>query len=287
MESSLDLTKKKALIDKNSKLSIARQCKLLGISRSTVYYKPTPPSEDEIRIKNAIDRIYTAHPCYGTRRIRKELEDYGIFIGRSRVRRYMREMDIDAIYPGPNLSKRNKLHHTYPYLLRNVNIDHANQVWGIDLSYIGTSHGWMYLVVIIDWYTRFVVGWGLSNTLHIEFVLEAVKRAIARYGKPEIINSDQGCHFTCKDYIELLKSNEIIISMNGKGRATDNAITERFLRSLKHEKLYLEELHNGREAFRAIDAYIVEYNWQRRHQSLGGKTPASLFFQHSYAVEAV
>jgi putative transposase len=240
---------------KEEKVPIKKQCELLSISRSTAYYTPLGPSDEEIRIKNLIDRIYTAEPTYGARRISNTLRiKYGMNTGRKKVRTYMREMGIDAICPGPNLSKRCKQHHTYPYLLRKVPITHNNHVWGIDLSYIGTETGFMYLVIIIDWYSRFVVGWGLSNTMHVDFVKTAVEKAFKEHGTPEIMNSDQGSHFTCSAYIDLLKSKESIkISMNGKGRATDNAITERFFRNLKQEELYREEIHNGRDAQRLIE----------------------------------
>jgi putative transposase len=200
----------------------------------------------------------------------------------------MREMGIDAIYPGPNLSKRCKQHYTYSYLLRKVPITHNNHVWGIDLSYIGTETGFMYLVVIIDWYSRFVVGLGLSNTMHVEFVKAALERAFKEHGTPDIINSDQGSHFTCPGYIDLIKSKETIkISMNGKGRATDNAITERFFRNLKQEELYREEVHNGKEAYKLIEQYIRKYNWTREHQSLGYRTPAQIYMNPQAAEKAV
>lgn len=274
---------------RGEKVPIKKQCELLSISRSTAYYTPLGPSDEEIRIKNLIDRIYTAEPTYGARRISNTLRiKYGMNTGRKKVRTYMREMGIDAIYPGPNLSKRCKQHHTYPYLLRRVPITHNNHVWGIDLSYIGTETGFMYLVIIIDWYSRFVVGWGLSNTMHVDFVKTAVEKAFKEHGTPEIMNSDQGSHFTCAAYIDLLKSKESIkISMNGKGRATDNAITERFFRNLKQEELYREEIHNGRDANRLIDNYIRKYNWERCHQSLGYSTPAQVYMNMQDAEKVV
>jgi len=264
---------------KSPEMPVKRQCALLSISRATAYYKPAGPSEEEILIKNLIDRIYTEEPCFGARRICKRLRNkYHIEIGRKRVRRYMREMGIDAVYPGPNLSKRNKQHYIYPYLLRKLLITHNNHVWGIDLSYIGTKTGWMYLVVIIDWHSRFIVGWALSNTMHVSFVTEALEKAIRRHGKPDIINSDQGSHFTCPAYIDLVKSHETIkISMNGRGRATDNAITERFIRNLKHEHLHLHEIDSGRDAYRLIDQYMLKYNWQREHQSLNYLKPCDIY----------
>lgn len=189
----------------------------------------------------------------------------------------MREMGIAAIYPGPNLSRRNLQHRIYPYLLRGVKAEYPNQVWGIDLTYVGMSRGWMYLVIIIDWHSRMVVGHAYSNTLHVGFVIECVKEAIRRHGHPQIMNSDQGAHFTSDEYINLLKKESIRISMNGRGRSTDNAITERFIRSLKQERLYLEEFEDARQLKRITSDYIDDYNWQRPHQSLGYKTPSSVY----------
>ncbi len=200
----------------------------------------------------------------------------------------MREMGIDAIYPGPNLSKRCKQHHTYPYLLRNVQAAHNNHIWGIDLSYIGTETGFMYLVVIIDWHSRFIVGWGLSNTMSVDFVISAIVNAFKEHGTPMIMNSDQGSHFTCQAYIDLLKATETVkISMNGKGRATDNAITERFIRNLKQEKLYREEIHDGKDAYSMINEYIHKYNWVRRHQSLEYEIPAAVYYRAEAAIDAI
>lgn len=212
---------KKELIDFNSKIPVKRQCELLKLNRSNVYYRSqrSPnPDLSEVEIKNAIDRIWTANPCFGCRRIRVMLKNkYQINIGKRRLARYMREMGIMALYPGPNLSKRNLQHRTYPYLLRNLKPSHSNHIWGIDLTYIGMRRGWMYLVVIIDWYSRKIVGWSLSNTLHTGFIIECIQAAIRQHGHPLIINSDQGAQFTSEDYIHLLKEQNIRISMNGRG----------------------------------------------------------------------
>lgn len=189
----------------------------------------------------------------------------------------MREMGIYAIYPGPNLSKRNKQHHTYPYLLRNFPVVHPNQVFGIGITYTRMKHGWMYLVVLIDWYSRYIVSWELSQTLEKSFVLTAVRKGIIT-ATPEIINSDQGSHFTCNDYVDLLKENGIRISMDGKGRAADNAITERFFRSLKQEKIYRFEYETPKQVRQGIAEYIDEYNYVRPHQSLEYRTPAEVYF---------
>jgi putative transposase len=237
------MEEKKELIDfGNNELSVKHQCELLELSRSTAYYSVTikQPTQEEIDIKNAIDKIHFHEPAYGCRRIQQNLNSRGFSIGLKRTRRYMQEMDIVAFYPGPNLSKRDLQERTYPYLLRNVSITRRNQVWGIDITYCGTPSGYMYLVAIIDWYSRFIVGWSLSNVMKTDFIIRAIKEAIGKHGKPEIINSDQGSQFTSKDYIDCIKSFESIkISMDGKGRAKDNARTERFFRSYKWERLYL------------------------------------------------
>ncbi|SFL26016.1 putative transposase [Paenibacillus sp. 1_12] len=229
-------------------------------------------------MKNAIDRIHYVEPSYGCRRICYELGKLGFNMGRKRTRRYMQEMGIVAFYPGPNLSKRDLKARTYPYLLRGVPITHVNQVWGIDITYCGTPSGFIYLVAIIDWYSRFIVGYAISNTMQSDFVIRAVRDAVQIHGTPEIMNSDQGSQFTSKDYIDCIKSYETIkISMDGKGRATDNARTERFFRSYKWERLYLECPESVVELKRMTKTYIHRYNWIRGHQSLDDQTPASIY----------
>lgn len=283
----LRLEEKKALIDFGSKeLPVTHQCKLLNLSRSTAYYtiKVHQPDQKEIDIKNAIDRIHFSEPAFGCRRIRDELNDLGVDIGIKLTRRYMQEMGIVAFYPGPNLSKRDLQDRTYPYLLRRVSITHRNQVWGIDITYCGTPTGFMYLVIIIDWYSRFVVGWSLSNTMQTDFIVRTVEEAIKAYGKPEIINSDQGSQFTSKDYINCIKGYETIkISMDGRGRAKDNARTERFFRSYKWERLYLLYPETVAELKQMTKLYMHHYNWKRRHQSLERRTPANVYFGENLA----
>ena len=278
------------MIDKNNgKLSISRQAILLSINRTSLYYKPVPISDEEYWIKRIIDEIYTAHPEYGYRRITVILDrDYDIHINRKRTRRYMREMGIHGFCPGPNLSKRLRGKYVYPYLLRGLNIDRPNQVWSIDVTYCRMKRGFMYMVAIIDWYSHYIVGFALSNTLERTFIIEAIKKAIKRYGTPEIINSDQGSQFTCDDYINLLKDNRIKISMDGKGRALDNQRIERFFRSYKWEKLYLEEYETGQQLKKITQEYIEHYNNRRPHQSLDYSTPAEYYFcSHKQLPEAV
>lgn len=269
------------MIEKNNeKLTLSRQAELLTLNRTSLYYKPVGIRPEELKIKRVIDEIYTTHPEYGYRRMTVILNrDYHFTINRKRTRRYMRDMGIHGFCPGPNLSKRLKGKYIYPYLLRGLKIDRPNQVWSIDITYCRMKHGFMYLVAIIDWYSRYIVGYSLSNTLEKGFVLEAINKAILRYGKPEILNSDQGSQFTSNEYIELLKSHKIKISMDGKGRALDNQRIERFFRSYKWEKLYLEDYETGHQLKQITNEYIVHYNNKRPHQSLGNKTPAEYYFK--------
>lgn len=278
----LGTEEKKALIDFNDKCqTIKHQCELLELPRSTAYRNPPvcEPSEDEIAIKNAIDRIHFHEPSYGVRRIRNELRKLGFTtVGKRRIRHYMQEMCIVAFYPGPNLSKRDVKERTYPYLLRNKVIDKPNQVWSIDITYCGLPGGFVYLVAIIDWYSRYIVGWSISNTAQPDFVVKAVEESIKVHGKPEIINSDQGSQFTSRAYIDAIKSHETIrISMDAKGRATDNIMIERFFRSYKYERLYLECPESVSDLKRMTRSYIERYNYERGHQSLDYKTPYAIY----------
>jgi len=266
------------------KIPLKKQAELLDVNRTSVYYRPREKEDTDIELMHRIDEIYTRWPHYGYRRITKELQDQNIPVNRKRVLRLMRRMGIYGICPGPNLSKRNHQHHTYPYLLRGVKAERPDHIWGIDITYIRMKGGFMYLVAIIDWYSRYVVSWELSQTLERSFVLRALKKALTT-SKPEIINSDQGSHFTSGDYIELLKNNGVKISMDGKGRATDNAITERFFRSLKWEKIYYEEYRKPREVYRAVRDYIDEYNLVRPHQAIGYEKPATMYFGRAQAAE--
>jgi putative transposase len=255
---------------------VAAQSEMLGLNRSSLYYKPVQPSPEEVNIKHQIDEIYTKHPFYGSRRIAVELAKIGLIVNRKAVQRHMREMGIVAIYPGPNLSKRALQHKIFPYLLRDVIAARSNHVWGIDITYIRMPMGWLYLVAVIDWFSRYIVSWELDDTLEMSFVLAAVDRAL-KNGKPDIWNSDQGSHFTSDAYIQRLQDNKIAISMDGKGRAIDNIFTERFWRSLKYEEVYLHAYTSPREARSGIGRYINFYNLERPHQSLDYQAPASLY----------
>lgn len=258
-------------------IALKTQAQLLGLSRASLYYMPVGPSAQEIAIKHRIDEIYTLYPIYGSRRMKAVLCREGWTISRPTVQRYMREMEIAGIAPGPNLSKRHPEHKIYPYLLRGLRIERPNQVWGVDITYIRLLKGWMYLVAILDWFSRYVLAWELSQTLEIAFVLDAVKRALL-VGKPHIWNSDQGSHFTSPQYTQLLLDADVRISMDGRGRAMDNIFTERLWRSLKYEEVYLKEYPSPRHARQGIDQYLNFYNHLRPHQSLDYRTPAEAHF---------
>ena len=261
----------------NKEVPLTVQAALLSLNRTSIYYKPAPPSEEEIAIKHRIDEMYTQHPFYGSRRITVMLNRENIHINRKRVQRYMREMGIAGIYPGPNLSKRNTEHRVYPYLLCNVTSNYPNHIWGIDITYIRLKHGWMYLVAIIDWFSRYIVNWELDQTLEVPFVLETVRKALTK-AIPEILNSDQGSQFTSSQYCKLLLDTGVQISMDGKGRAADNIFIERLWRTVKYEEVYLNEYTSPREARHRLKQYFNYYNNERPHQSLNYQTPAEVYF---------
>lgn len=262
----------------SSELSLATQAELLSISRASLYYEPVGPSTQEIATKRRIDEIYTKYPFYGSRRMTAMLCREGRAISRPTVQQYMREMDIAGIAPGPNTSRPCPEHKTYPYLLRGLKIERPNQVWGIDITYIRLGAGWMYLVAILDWFSRYVVAWELDQTLEMPFVLLAVDRAIAT-GQPEILNSDQGSHFTSPQYVQKLLDAQIRVSMDGRGRAMDNIFTERLWRSVKYEEVYLHDYASPREARQGIERYLNFYNFERLHQALDYRTPEEAHFQ--------
>jgi putative transposase len=260
------------------------QADLLGLSRASLYYRRVKPSAKEIASKHRIDELYTAHPFYGSRRLSVCLQREGLVINRKAVQRHMREMGIVAIYPGPNLSKRELAHRVYPYLLRGVRAAEPDHIWGIDITYIRLVGGWLYLVAIIDWYSRFIVSWELSDSLEIGFVLAAVDRALV-HAKPAIWNSDQGSHFTSTKYIERLQAAAIQISMDGRGRALDNIFTERFWRSVKYEEVYLHDYTTPRIARQGLSRYMEFYNHERPHQALSYRTPAEVYGRARSAID--
>jgi putative transposase len=267
-------------INKSDNLSIVKQAELLGISRSGYYYQPVSVNPLNLAVMNKIDEIYTKKPYYGSRRMAKEVGGLlGLPVNRKRVQKLMNLMGIEAIYPKPNLSRNAKAHPVFPYLLRGISITHPNHVWGTDITYIRMEKGFLYLAAFLDWYSRFVLSWRLSNTLTTGFIIDAAKEALT-IGVPEITNSDQGVQFTSSDYISIWDQNKTKISMDSRGRAMDNIFTERLWRSVKYEEVYIKNYTTVSEAVSGIDNYLKDYNYSRLHQSLGYKTPAEVYFNN-------
>jgi len=268
-----------ALVEWESReMRITTQAELLSLNRTSLYYRPVGVSPETVALRHRIDEVYTAHPFYGVRRITAHLRREGRIINPKAVARHMREMGLAGICPGPNLSKRNLAHAVYPYLLRDVTVACRNHVWGIDITYIRLHGGWMYLVAVLDWFSRYAVSWALDQSLEIGFVLEAVRGALAR-ATPVIWNSDQGSHFTSPQYTDLLLGANVQISMDGRGRALDNVFTERLWRSVKYEEVYLHDYASPRLARVGLTRYFHFYNHERPHQALGYQTPAEVYFQ--------
>jgi putative transposase len=258
---------------KDTSLSISTQCILLGVSRSTWYYEANQEPEQNVRLMDMIDELHLDNPTWGSRMIRDHFRNIGIMVNRKRIQRLMMIMHVNAIYPKRNLSKRNLEHRTFPYLLRDVEIDHTNQVWSTDITYIRMEKGWSYLTAVMDWHSRAILSWRLSNTCDTNFCIEALNEALSRYGCPEIFNTDQGSTFTAPDFLLVLETHQIKISMDGKGRALDNVFIERFWRSLKQEEVYLKSYSDLRGAEKSIASYIEHYNYGRPHSALCGKYP--------------
>lgn len=269
---------KRKLIRDNKDMSMVEQCGIVDINRSTLYYEPIPYNEEEMRLFNEIDLVYTDMPYYGHRKIWKELLRRGLSIGRDRTLKYMGIMGLEAFYPHQNTSTPNKQHKIYPYLLKNLLICRPNQVWAADITYIRLAKGFCYLIAVIDWYSRRILSYRISTTLDVSFCLEALQEALAKYPAPEIFNTDQGSQFTSAYFTEILLLHEITISMDGQGRAKDNIIIERFFRSLKHEDIYLREYSSVVDLKVGVAQYILKYNNVRLHESLDYRTPAELYF---------
>ncbi len=283
---------------KHRKISVRRQCDLLGLNRSSFYYQPktapgkfnnstsdiiTPVWETgmNLNIMDRIDAEYMDHPFYGSRNMTVILNREGYNVNRKRIQRLMRLMGIQAIYPKPRLSISGKGHKIYPYLLKGLPIDRPNQVWCADITYIRLAHGFVYLVAIMDWYSRFVLSWRLSNTMDTEFCLEALREALENE-KPAIFNTDQGSQFTSDDHTGLLKETGIKISMDGRGRVFDNILIERLWRSLKYQDIYIKDYQTIMELSAGLDNYFRFYNYERPHQSLENKTPAMVYYGYEY-----
>ena len=271
--------RRKMINSQDSYFSVTEQCTLLSINRSSYYYQPKGLSTEDLEIMNVIDETYTAHPYYGSRRMSKYLQAKGYDVGRKALRRYYSIMGLAAVYPKMNLSKRNQAHKVYPYLLNGLEITRPNHVWSTDITYIRMFQGFVYLVAIIDWYSRYILSWRVSISLEGEFCVAALEEAMEKYGKPEIFNTDQGVQFTSENFTNTLKQAGVQISMDGKGRALDNIFIERFWRSLKQEKIYLIILNTVQEAKNAINNYMSFYNTERMHQSLEYSTPEAVYFK--------
>jgi len=266
------------MLDKSDQdYTVKEQCDLLSLNRTSLYYKPLPISAKKLAILRRIDELFTVNPSFGGATMGTILRREGLFVSDPTVRRYMAEMGLQAVYPGPNLSKRAHESLIYPYLLRNVTVDHPNQVWGTDITYIRLRGGFLYLVAFMDWFSRYVLAWELSDTLETGFVLKALRRALF-IAVPEIVNSDQGSQFTSLDYTGLLLENGVNISMDGRGRCMDNIFTERLWRSLKYQEVYLNEYDSPHAARAGITRYLELYNTFRPHQALGGLTPHEVYF---------
>jgi len=268
-------------------LPISHQCKLLDLARSTYYYEPEPVSDEDLHLMRLIDECYLERPFYGTRRIKDWLYDHhGLVVNRKRIQRLRRLLAIETLYPKRNLSLANQQHKVYPYLLRGLEIDRPNQVWSTDITYIPMAKGFVYLVAVMDWYSRRVLSWRVSTTMDSNFCVDALNEAIDRYGSPDIFNTDQGSQFTSGEFTGALKANDIAISMDGKGRWVDNVFVERLWRSVKYEEVYLNAYENVNVAKQALARYFEFYNDERRHQSLGKRTPSAVYFNSADKVAA-
>ena len=262
----------------HSKLSLVRQCELLGISRSGVYYPPRPKSEENLALMRLIDEQYLTTPFYGSRQMRNHLEQLGHKVNRKRVQRLMGLMGLRAVAPGPHTSHPHPEHKVYPYRLRGMTIDRPNQVWAADITYIPMARGFMYLVAVMDWATRKVLAFRVSNTLDTTFCTEALKEALLKYGKPEIFNTDQGSQFTSAEFTGVLKTWGVDISMDGRGRCHDNIFVERLWRTVKYECIHLNAFEDGRHLRDVLGSYFEWYNRERPHTALGGESPDTLYF---------
>lgn len=258
-------------------LSIRRQCELLGLSRSGYYYEPVVASAEELALMKRIDRLHTAHPYFGSRQTMLALRREGITVNRKRIQRLMRLMGLYGMVPGPHTSTPHPEHVIYPYLLGGIDVVRPDQVWATDITYIPLALGWAYLVAIIDWYSRAVLTWRLSNSMSTDFCVDALEEALRHHGPPEIFNSDQGAQFTAENFTSVLKGRGVKISMDGKGRCLDNVFVERVWRSLKYEEVYLNDYAGVREARAGIGKWFDFYGHKRPHQALSGATPTEVY----------
>jgi len=266
------------MIDRTHQLSVAHQAKALGVSRSTVYYRPKAPSDETLALMHRIDRLHLEHPFAGSRMLRDLLRLEGFQVGRDRVRNLMRKMGVQPLYRRPRTTQRHPEHKVYPYLLRDLPITQPNHVWALDITYIPMARGFVYLVAVLDWYSRRVLAWRLSVTMHRSFCIDALQDAIDRYGAPGIVNTDQGSQFTSTDFTDVLKANNIRISMDGKGSWRDNVFIERLWRTVKYEEVYLHAYQDPFQARSALNKYFQFYNSRRPHSVHNGQTPDRAYF---------
>jgi len=272
------MSERRDQIHAEHELSKTRRWELLDMARSSAYYRPEPVSEEDLALMRLIDEIHLQWPFYGSRRMRDELEGRGHAVNRKRVQRLMRLMDLRALYPRRRTSQPGKGHKIYPYLLRDLSIERANQVWATDICYIPMAKGFMYLVAIMDWRSRRVLSWRVSNTLDTDFCIEALEEALQRFGAPEIVNTDQGSQFTSEAFTDVLKAHGVAISMDGKGRWVDNVFVERLWRSVKYEDVYLRAYETPTELRAGLGRYFEFYNSRRRHSALDRRTPDAVYY---------
>lgn len=271
------MTEARAWIDfENTDLSVREQCRLLGIHRSNLYFEPQPETEENLQFMRLMDEEHLKHPARGSRQMIDFLEDQGFIVNRKRVQRLMRKMGIEGMSPRRRTTLRNMGHQVYPYLLRGLEIERPNQVWCSDITYIPMRHGFMYLVAVLDWYSRHVLSWRLSNSMDADFCVEALDDAL-QLATPEIFNTDQGSQFTSREHTEKLASHGIAISMDGKGRAIDNVMIERLWRTVKYEDIYLKEYVTGTDLYKGLRGYFDFYTRERKHSSLDRQTPAEVY----------
>lgn len=261
----------------HEELSVRQQCALLHLARSNLYYEPVEVQAEELALMRHIDRLYLEHPYYGSRRMTVVLKQEGLLLNRKRVQRLMRLMGLEGMAPGPSTSRAHPEHPRFPYLLRNLEILRPDQVWASDITYVPLERGWAYLVVIMDWFSRAVLSFRLSNTLGVEFCLEALEEALSQWGPPELFNTDQGAQFTAIEWVAVLLAHEVRVSMDGKGRWMDNVFVERLWRSLKYEAVYPRAYADVHEAWAGISRWLHFYNHRRPHQALGYQTPMHVY----------
>lgn len=274
------------MIDRSNDLPVVRQCELLGLSRSSVYYVPRPVSASDLALMRQLDGLHLNHPFAGARMLRDLLRLEGIQVGRRHLSTLMKKMGIEALYRRPNTSRKHPKNPVFPYLLRGLKITQANHVWAMDITYLPMRKGFVYLAAVLDWATRRVLAWRLSNSLTTDFCIEAVEEAIQRYGKPQIFNTDQGSQFTSQSFVNLIQGHGIQVSMDGKGRWVDNVFVERLWKSVKYEEVYLHAYDSVSEARQGLQRYFRFYNERRPHSALDGKTPDSVYF-NSLALKKV